>query len=135
MGRPAAPPPPPAFFACLLLLCQGGEHFRVDAKRWKGVISSGLFNGAQLSGTCTVSIEGHHVTLTVASNNCVDSIHMRVDRGAIPLILTAPAFFFFCCDARELKRYTFSTLVVPNAAGGIFRPWGKGGPGVYSRRA
>eukprot|EP00904_Undaria_pinnatifida_P013891 jgi/Undpi1/9632/HiC_scaffold_27.g12088.m1 len=29
---------------------KGGEHFRVDAKRWRGVISSGLFNGAQLSG-------------------------------------------------------------------------------------
>lgn len=30
---------------------QGGEHFKVDAERWRGVLGSGLFNGAQLSGT------------------------------------------------------------------------------------
>lgn len=31
-------------------MAQGGEHLRVDAKRWKGILSSGHFNGAQLSG-------------------------------------------------------------------------------------
>eukprot|EP00903_Cladosiphon_okamuranus_P013367 g12458.t1 len=29
---------------------KGGEHFKVDADRWRGVLESGLFNGAQLSG-------------------------------------------------------------------------------------
>ena len=40
----------PSIMFCYRVL-QGGDHFKVDAERWKGVLGSGLFNGAQLSGT------------------------------------------------------------------------------------
>ncbi|CAM9585948.1 unnamed protein product, partial [Ectocarpus sp. 8 AP-2014] len=29
---------------------KGGEHFKLDAQRWRGVLGSGLFSGVQLSG-------------------------------------------------------------------------------------
>lgn len=53
---------------------QGGEHFKVDTGRWGGVLRSGLFAGAQLSGALLrrhCCLETEHMVASSSVLSCV----------------------------------------------------------------